>query len=121
MKTLLSKINHLSIIFILSITLMMAFLSCKKDNSGDGNSPELFLLGANPLNWAKDIPYEDPGAIAYDVTEYGDTLDLTASIVIGGNVDVSSAGDYSVTYNVTDASGLSADEKVRKVIVVIGK
>ncbi|MDG1135816.1 MAG: DUF5011 domain-containing protein, partial [Bacteroidales bacterium] len=110
-----------SIIFILSITLMMTFFSCKKDNSGDGISPEILLLGANPLNWAKDIAYEDPGAIAYDVTENGDTLDLTASIVISGNVDVTSAGDYSVSYNVTDAGGLSAEEKVRKVIVVIGK
>ncbi len=95
--------------------------SCKKEDSGDGKAPEIVVLGLNPIYWAVDIPYIDPGAIAYDITNEGDTLDLTNEIGVEDNVDVSLVGDYSVKYNVVDASGLAAEEKVRVVKVVLGK
>jgi len=46
---------------------------------------------------------------------------LTSSIVINNNVKVSEVGEYNVKYNVTDASGLAAPEKIRIVKVVLGK
>ncbi len=95
--------------------------SCKKEDPGDGTKPEIVVLGLNPLYWAQDIPYIDPGAIAYDITTAGDTINLTNGIVITNNVDVAAIGDYSVKYNVADESGLHAEEMIRAVKVVLGK
>lgn len=110
------KITILVVFFVILLS-----SSCKKEDPGDGAIPEITILGLNPLYWALDIPYIDAGAIALDVTSEGDTLDLTSSIIIDNNVNVSVVGEYNVKYNVTDASGLSAEEKVRIVKVVLGK
>ncbi len=112
-----------SIFFTLltSLVVFMILSACKKDDTGDGTVPEIVLLGFNPAYWAKDVPYEDAGVIAFDVTPAGDTIDLTASIVVTDNVDVANIGEYNVVYNVTDESGVSAEEKVRVVKVVAGK
>ena len=110
------------IIALLLITI--AFLlstSCKKEESGDGTIPEIIVLGVNPMYWALDIPYVDQGATAFDISDSGDTTDLTSSIEVQINVDVTIKGDYTVSYNVKDASGLSAEEKIRNVKVVDGK
>jgi hypothetical protein len=95
--------------------------SCKKANTGNGTAPEIIILGLNPLYWAAEVPYVDAGAEAYDIQLNGDTLDITNKIVVTDDVDVSIVGNYSVKYNVTDDSGLEAEEKVRQVTVVIGK
>jgi hypothetical protein len=58
--------------------------------------------------------FTDPGATALDV---GDG-DLTSSIVVSGSVDTSTLGTYTLTYNVSDASGNAAVPVRRKVIVV---
>ena len=111
--------------FFIPIFIMFAVFSlsssCEKEDSGDGTVPEITILGLNPLYWALDVPYVDMGAVAYDITSEGDTLDLTSSIVINNNVKVSEVGEYNVKYNVTDASGLAAPEKIRIVKVVLGK
>ncbi len=111
--------------FIIPIFLVIAAISfsssCEKEDPGDGTVPEIKVLGLNPLYWALDIPYTDAGAMAYDITPQGDTVDLTSNIVVDINVDVSAIGDYDVRYNVTDESGEAAEEKVRVVKVVIGK
>ena len=111
------------IYLLLSIVLlgMLIVFSCKKEDTGDGIPPVIEVLGANPLYWALDVQYTDPGAIAYDVTQDGDTLDITSSINTNITVDVSAEGEYAVSYNVKDASGLSAEEKIRIVKVVPGK
>ncbi len=103
------------------VTGLLFYGSCKKDNTGDGTPPVIEILGANPLYWALDEVYVDPGATAWDITQEGDTVDISASINSISTVDVSQEGDYTVTYRVTDGSGLSADEKVRNVKVVVGK
>lgn len=100
---------------------LLIFSACKKEDSGDGTKPVIVVNGFNPVYWALDIPYEDAGAEAYDVTATGDTLSLTSDIVTQINVDVSVVGDYTVTYNVKDESGLAADQKERVVKVVLGK
>jgi len=108
---------------LLSFVLVFSFLSlgCKKTDDGDGTKPEIVVLGANPMFWALNYPYTDLGAKAYDVSSTGDTTDLTLLIVVDSKVDVTQVGEYQVTYNVKDASGLAADEKRRLVKVVIGK
>jgi len=111
--------------YIISIFLLIVSLSfsssCKKEDAGDGTVPEIIVLGINPLYWALDIPYVDAGAIAFDITPAGDTIDITSRIVTVNNVNVISTGDYNVIYNVTDESGVAAAEKVRDVKVVVGK
>lgn len=110
---------------IFSILLVGVFLtlssSCKKDKTGDGTVPVIMVLGQNPINWALDLPYVDAGAVAYDITPAGDTVDITNKISTSNNVNIATIGDYEVKYNVTDDSGLSAVEKVRVVKVVFGK
>ena len=58
--------------------------------------------------------FTDPGATASDA---GDG-DLTSSIVIVNNVDTSTVGTYTVTYDVSDASGNAAVSVIRTVNVV---
>lgn len=104
--------------------LLMALLfspACKKDKNGDGNAPFILMNPPNPLYWALDYPYEDPGAEAYDITEAGDTVNITSSLIVNSNVDVTKAGDYEVTYNVTDEAGNNAEQQVRAVKVVLSK
>ena len=93
------KNKYLISFFLLIVTFSS---SCKKEDSGDGTVPEIILLGTNPLYWALDLPYVDAGAIAYDITPSGDTVDLTNSIVTTNNIDISTLGDYDVKYNVVD-------------------
>lgn len=114
--------NKYIIVFtVIAASLILSISSCKKSDTGDGTVPEIVVLGYNPLSWALDFPYEDPGATAYDVTTAGDTVDITSLIVVTSDVDVSVLGEYQVKYNVQDESGVSAEEKVRIVKVVQGK
>lgn len=101
--------------------LILFSTSCKKNDVGDGTIPVITIVGLNPLYWALDYSYEDAGATAYDITSEGDTIDISSRIQVNSNVDVENVGDYEVRYNVTDESGVSAEEKNRKVIVVLGK
>lgn len=104
---------------LLIFAAVMAF-SCKK-NTSSGNQPFIILLGQNPLNWGLDVPYVDPGAEAYVVSQSGDTTIITSRLVMTDNVNVSQEGAYQVNYNVTDADGMAADQKTRTVNVVLGK
>ncbi|WP_055393149.1 BspA family leucine-rich repeat surface protein [Flagellimonas eckloniae] len=80
----------------------------------DTTVPELTILGDNPLIIIEGDEYVDPGATAEDETDG----DITASIVIGGDiVDINNPNTYLVTYNVMDLAGNPAEEKVRQVIV----
>ncbi len=104
---------------ILVLAGFLAFSGCKKD--GDKNKPYIVVLGANPLTWQINIPYVDPGAEAYDITEAGDTVDITSRLQVNSNVDVKVAGEYSVEYNVSDEAGNAADPKSRTVNVILTK
>jgi hypothetical protein len=95
--------------------------SCKKEENGDQNKPFIILNPPNPLYWAKDTPYQDPGAEAFDITETNDTINITNRLQVTDNIDVSTTGDYSVFYNVSDEAGNNADQQTREVKVVISK
>ena len=78
-------------------------------------APELTLLGAPLIYITQGNPFNDPGAEASDNYGYED---LTADITVDGSVDTSAADTYTLTYNVSDASGNAADPVERTVVVV---
>jgi Bacterial surface protein, Ig-like domain len=93
---------------------------CKKSN-GDTNKPFIIILGDNPVYTPLGGEYVDAGAEAWDVTEVGDTVDISNRLEVNSNVDINNEGDYQVKYDVSDEAGNNADEKIRTVKVVIGK
>jgi len=78
--------------------------------------PVITVIGNNPLLHLVGDTFTDPGATASDAEDG----DITSSIVIGGD-SVSSTtpiGSYTITYDVMDSDGLSADQKTRIVTVI---
>ena len=62
------------------------------------------------------MAYTELNATATDLVD--DDTELTGSIVIDSSaVNINRVGDYSVTYDVTDAAGNAAEQKTRTVIV----
>ncbi len=84
----------------------------------DTIAPEITLLGASPLEVNQGTTFTDPGATATDDLDG----DLSASIVFGGDtVDTDTAGDYTITYDVSDDAGNAAETVTRIVRVVIAR
>ena len=73
----------------------------------DNTDPSITINGDNPYYLLKGDTFNDPGA---ESTE-GDV------VVDSSNIDNSSTGAYTVTYNATDAAGNTAVQKKRTVIV----
>lgn len=67
----------------------------------DTTPPELTLEGGEALELTAGVPYEEPGFTATDDRDG----DLTAQVVVDGQVNCYHAGDYEITYTVTDAYG----------------
>ena len=85
------------------------------ENAGVGSQPTIFFTdgnGGDTLFLNLNQFYDRTAYYATD-TEDGD---LTASVVVSGNVDTSVAGVYDVTYTVTDSDGNTAT-KTRTVYV----
>ena len=86
-------------------------------NVVDTTIPEITLTGANPQSIELGTPYSELGATATDNAD--DDSTITSAIVIDANaVDVNVLGDYTVTYNVSDAAGNAAIQVTRTVNVV---
>ena len=82
----------------------------------DTTAPEITLIGASPMEVDQGATFTDPGATASD----GVDGDLSARIVVGGDpVDTDTPGDYTITYDVSDAADNAADTVTRIVRVVI--
>ena len=80
----------------------------------DTVAPSMALNGAATINLNVGDIYNEQGATASDNIDG----DITSNIVIGGDVvNTSLAGTYTVTYNVSDASGNAATQLSRTVIV----
>ena len=79
----------------------------------DTTAPVITLLGDSSVTIEVNSTYTDAGATATDNYDG----DLTGSIVVVSNVDTSTVGNYTVTYNVTDTSGNAATEVTRTIIV----
>jgi M6 family metalloprotease-like protein len=81
----------------------------------DNAPPAIILLGYNPLVLTANDSYTEYGAIATDDFDGN----LSGSMVIDARaVDTSVAGEYSVTYNVSDSAGNAADTVTRIVKVL---
>lgn len=81
----------------------------------DVNVPVITLEGGNPITLEGGTPYSEPGYTATDAEDG----DLTGSVVVGGDVvDHTTAGAYQITYDVQDAAGNPAVQRVRTVNVV---
>lgn len=81
--------------------------------AADTTPPVITLVGDNPVNITVGDTYTDAGATASDdVDGY-----ITANIVTVNNVDATTIGTYTVTYNVSDAAGNLATEVTRTVNV----
>ena len=84
----------------------------------DTVAPVITLLGDSPLEVDQGATYTDPGATASDDRDG----DLSASIIVSGDtVDTDTIGEYTVTYDVSDAAGNIADTVTRIVRVVVAR
>jgi hypothetical protein len=83
-------------------------------------APVINLVGDNPQQLIRGRAYVELGATATDDTD--DDTALTATIAIDASaVDTTTAGSYSVTYNVSDAAGNAATQVTRTVTVEDGQ
>ena len=82
-------------------------------NVVDTTIPVITLLGDSSVTHVIGTPYTDEGATATDNYDG----DLTSSIVVNNPVDISTAGTYTVTYNVNDANDNAAEQVTRTVTV----
>ena len=79
----------------------------------DTTIPVLSFNGPNPLTIGDCSTYTELGALATDCTG-----DLSSSVIATSNVDTSTLGTYTVTYNVSDGSGNAAIPITRTVNVI---
>ena len=78
------------------------------------NAPSITLEGNASVTHEAATTYDDAGATAVDALNGN----LTAAIVVTGSVDENQTGQNQIKYNVSDAGGNAAVEKVRTVTVV---
>jgi len=82
---------------------------------GPDSTPPLITLNGSPtINMNLFSTYIEQGAIAIDNIDG----DLTDSITISGSVNTNSPGTYFITYDVSDASGNTADTVIRTVNII---
>ncbi len=79
----------------------------------DNVPPVITLQGDNPYTLSIDATYTEPGYSASDNVDGN----ITDAVNVDHNINIGSAGEYAVTYSVSDAAGNSASE-TRSVIVV---
>ncbi|HPO17100.1 MAG TPA: DUF5011 domain-containing protein, partial [Candidatus Hydrogenedentes bacterium] len=79
----------------------------------DTAPPVIALIGANPLTLECSSAYADPGATVTDICDASVTVNNNSAAV----VDMSTPGDYTVTYSAQDDSGNSAAPVTRTVSV----
>ncbi|MFK8031289.1 MAG: immunoglobulin-like domain-containing protein [Gammaproteobacteria bacterium] len=84
------------------------------DFSENPDRPTISLLGDRTKILSLGEDYLEDGATALDVQDG----DLSTQIMIEGQVDSSTVGDYLVRYSVTDSSNTVAIEKIRIVRVM---
>lgn len=79
----------------------------------DTTAPVITLLGDDPQYVEQGTSYIEAGATASDTRDG----DISANILVTGSVDANTAGTYTLSYNVNDAAGNSADTVTRSVTV----
>ena len=66
----------------------------------DREAPVITMDGGNEFSWQNGIPYEDHYSAEDDCDG-----DVTDKVIVEGNVDVHTNGDYTLTYTVEDSHG----------------
>ena len=79
----------------------------------DTGAPIITLRGSATINHELNTPYTDAGASAEDDT--GETI--SANVPFTGSVNTTSIGTYTLTFNISDASGNAAPSVTRQVTV----
>ncbi len=80
----------------------------------DNTAPGITLTGDATMSLSVGGTYSEPGATATDNCGVA-----TGGVVIAGHtVDTATAGDYTITYNITDVNGNAATQVTRTVSVV---
>lgn len=79
----------------------------------DTVKPVITMNGMNPITLTVGDAYDDAGATALDSREG----DITSAIMTHNNVNTAVAATYTVTYDVADLAGNSADQRIRTVVV----
>lgn len=80
----------------------------------DSTPPVITLLGSDPVTVEIGSTYTDAGATAMDDIDG----DITTDIIVLNPVDINVIGEYTITYNVTDAAGNPATKVTRTVKVI---
>ena len=73
--------------------------------------PIITLIGDEVIFWERGYIYDDSGAIAIDPS----SDNVSESIIVTGNVEINTVGNYVLTYNVSDACGNNAIPKTRTI------
>ena len=81
--------------------------------AADTTPPVITLTGSSTINLTVGDTFTDPGATATDDIDGN----ITSSISISGSVDTSTAGTYTLSYNVSDTAGNAATEVQRTITV----
>ena len=100
-----------------AVCLMFLLVACGGSGGGgetpDTVAPVITLLGDNPISIAQNSSFTDPG------TRVTDNVDTGLTATVTGSVDTSVIGEYTLSYNATDAAGNRATE-VSRVVNVLG-
>ena len=80
---------------------------------GDAVAPTLTLLGQATVSVKARTTYSDAGASAADNIDG----DISRNVTVSGAVNISTVGDYILTYNVVDFAGNSATPITRTITV----
>jgi len=84
------------------------------DFSENPDRPTIALLGERTQHLALGEDYLEPGAMAIDEQDG----DISSEIIINGQVNTNSIGDYLIRYSVTDSDGTVAIEQIRVVRII---
>ncbi len=79
----------------------------------DETRPQIVLRGSTRMEVALGGRFVDPGAVATDDIDG----DISARIVVTGQVNGAVAGSYALTYDVRDSAGNTAEPRTRTVMV----
>lgn len=80
----------------------------------DTTPPVITLIGEAEITLTLGSGYTDAGATALDDVDG----DISSKIIIVNPVDLTNIGDYTITYNVSDAAGNAAAQVIRLVHIV---
>jgi hypothetical protein len=105
---------------LIACTAVLAlFLSCNKNTTStpttnaDTTAPVLVLNGNAKDTVVLNSTYTDAGATATDNVDGN----ISANVVVAGNLNMNQTGDYQRTYNVQDAAGNAASQATRLIHV----